>query len=141
MPAEARSDAMQAAQSDPRALLHELGALSTEVAPRIGPLLLLLASAADADPEVARLRTELDAARLARMTQVATSLAVITPLRDGLTVPDAGEIMWTYSSPELFGLLVQARGWTPERYGQFVADALIAALLPPEPATPSTRAT
>ena len=37
--------------------------------------------------------------------------------------------MWTYSSPELYELLVIRRGWSPERYGRFVAQALIAALL------------
>ena len=41
----------------------------------------------------------------------------------------AGEILWAYSSPELYELLVLTRGWTPERYGTFVADALVAALL------------
>ena len=41
--------------------------------------------------------------------------------------------MWAYTAPELFELLVRERRWTPERYGAFVADALIAALLPPEP--------
>src|SRR5689334_18733905 len=37
--AETRSDEMQASTQDPRALLHGLGALTTEVAPRIAPLL------------------------------------------------------------------------------------------------------
>jgi len=41
--------------------------------------------------------------------------------------------MWTYSSPELYELLVLTRGWPLERYGAFIADAMIAALLPPEP--------
>jgi hypothetical protein len=38
--------------------------------------------------------------------------------------------MWTYSSPELYQLLVIRCGWSPERFGEFVGDALIAALLP-----------
>lgn len=64
------------------------------------------------------------------MTQVAGRLAAKTPLRAGLTVEEAGEIMWTYSSPELYGLPVRTRGWTPERLGEFVSDSLVAALLP-----------
>jgi hypothetical protein len=40
--------------------------------------------------------------------------------------------MWTYSSPELYELLVIRLGWPAERYGTFIADAMIAALLPPE---------
>lgn len=38
-------------------------------------------------------------------------------------------MLWTYSSPELFELLVLRRRWRPARYGRFVADAVIAALL------------
>jgi AcrR family transcriptional regulator len=140
-PAQRRSDAMQAAEHNPERLLRNLGTLTTEVAPRIAPLLLLLAAAAQTDGEMGRLRTELDDARLSRMTDVARSLAAKTPLRAGLTVKKAGEIMWTYSSPELYGLLIITRGWTPARYGEFVGESLIAALLPASTAqSPSANA-
>jgi AcrR family transcriptional regulator len=129
VPAEQRSDAMQAAESDPRQMLRGLGTLTTEVAPRIAPLLLLLACAAETDTAVAQLRADLDAARLTRMTQVAQTLAAKTQLRPGLSIQEAAEIMWTYSSPELYGLLVLSRGWSPERYGQFVGETLVDALL------------
>ena len=42
----------------------------------------------------------------------------------------AGEIMWTYTSPELYQLLVLRRGWTPTELGDFVATAMMAVLLP-----------
>jgi AcrR family transcriptional regulator len=128
-PAEQRSDAMQAAESDPRRMLRGLGTLTTEVAPRIAPLLLLLATAAETDTALAELRADLDATRLTRMTQVAQTLAGKTRLRPGLSIQDAAEIMWTYSSPELYGLLVLSRDWSPERYGEFVGEALVDALL------------
>ncbi len=130
-PAEDRSDAMQASAPDAETMLRGLGTLTTEVAPRIAPLLLLLATAAESDTTVARLREELDAARLARMTTVAGALAAKGPLRAGLSIEDAAEIMWTYSSPELYGLLVGNRHWSPERYGQFVGQSLVDALLEP----------
>ena len=38
--------------------------------------------------------------------------------------------MWFYSAPQLYELLVMRLGWPLERYGEFVADAMIAALLP-----------
>jgi AcrR family transcriptional regulator len=134
VPAEQRSDAMQAAETDPARMLRGLGTLTTEVAPRIAPLLLLLATAAEADSAVAQLRTELDTARLARMTQVARTLAGKAQLRDGQSVEEAADIMWTYSSPELYRLLVLNRGWTPARYGQFVGESLVDALLGPNQA-------
>jgi AcrR family transcriptional regulator len=133
VPAEQRSDAMQANESDPRRILRGLGTLTTEVAPRIAPLLLLLATAGGTDPAVAQLRAELDAARLTRMTQVARGLAEKTTLRAGVSVQQAAEIMWTYSSPELYGLLVLGRNWPPARYGDFVGQSLVDALLGPDP--------
>jgi hypothetical protein len=51
-------------------------------------------------------------------------------LRPDITADQAADILWAYSSPELYELLVIRRGWPAERHGQFVAEALIAALLP-----------
>ena len=129
IPAEQRSDAMQVSETDPRRMLRGLGTLTTEVAPRNAPLLLLLSSAAEADPTMAQLRADFDAARLARMTHVAQILASKTQLRPGLSVEEAAEIIWAYSSPELYGLLVLTRGWRAERYGEFVGESLVDALL------------
>jgi AcrR family transcriptional regulator len=129
IPAEQRSDAMQAAETDPRRMLRALGTLTTEVAPRIAPLLLLLTTAAEIDTSMAQLRADFDTARLARMTHVAQTLASKTQLRLGLSVDEAADIMWAYSSPELYRLLVLTRGWRPERYGEFVGESLVDALL------------
>jgi hypothetical protein len=46
-----------------------------------------------------------------------------------MTVADAANVMWTYTAPELYELLVLRRGMPLETYGRFVADAMIAALL------------
>jgi AcrR family transcriptional regulator len=130
--AEIRSDALQATEPDPRQIIRGWGDLTTEVAPRVAPILLLVRAAA-ADPEMASLQSEMDALRLARMTRNAGSLADAGHLRDDVTVELAGEILWTYSSPELYDLLVLTRGWTLRRYADFIVNAMIAALLPFEP--------
>ena len=122
---------MQAAETDPATVLRGLGTLTAEVAPRIAPLLLLLVTAADGDPTLTELHAELENARLARMTHIARNLAAKTPLRRN--VDDTADIMWTYSSPELYRLLVLTRGWTPDRYGRFVAESLVDALLEHDP--------
>jgi AcrR family transcriptional regulator len=133
VPAETRSDALQATEPDPRKIIRGWGALTTEIAPRVAPILLLVRAAAAADPEMASLRSDLDAQRLQRMTRNARNLQASGHLRRDLNAKLAGEIMWTYSSPELYELLVLTRGWPLQRYGTFIADAMIAALLPPEP--------
>ena len=50
-------------------------------------------------------------------------------LRPGITLAHAADVLWTYSSAELYELLVIRRGWSSKTYGLFVADAMIKALL------------
>jgi AcrR family transcriptional regulator len=128
--AERRSDRMQASGSDPRQIIRGWGVLTMEVAPRVAPVLLLVRDAAASEPELAKLQEEMDAARLTRMTHNAQTLLNGGHLRKDITLEVAADVLWSYSSPELYELLVRRRGWPIERYGRFVADAIIAALLP-----------
>jgi AcrR family transcriptional regulator len=131
VPAEQRSDQIRDTEPDPRQILTAWGAFVTEIAPRTAPILLLARDAAASDPELAALLNEVSAARLERMTINARALSDAGHLRVGITVAQAADILWTYSSPELYELLVLCRGWSAEHYGRFVAQAMIAALLPP----------
>ncbi len=139
VPAEQRSDTMQATETDPARMLRGLGTLTTEVAPRIAPLLLLLATAAETDSALSQLRADLDNARLSRMAQVARTLRGKTRLRAGRSVDQAADILWAYSSADLYRLLVLERGWSAERYGEFVGESLVGALLEPSSPTDRTR--
>ena len=130
VPAERRSNRMQANESDPRKIVRGWGALAMEVAPRVAPVLLLVREAAASDPELARLQEEMDEARLTRMAHNARTLLKGGHLRHGVTLDAATDVLWTYSSPELYELLVIRRRWSVERYGRFIADSMIAALLP-----------
>jgi AcrR family transcriptional regulator len=130
--AEARSDMLQTTEPDPYVLMRGIGNLAGEVAPRVAPIMLLIRDAAVTDPEMAALKSELDDQRLERMIHNAGNLGDAGHLRSGLSTLEAGEIMWTYSSPELYELLTMKRGWSNERYAAFIAGALGAALLPPE---------
>src|SRR6478609_8971310 len=121
--AERRSDRMQSSERDPRNTIRGWSVLAMEVAPRVAPVLLLVRQAAASDPELARLQEEMDAARLTRMTLNA-----------------ATDVLWLYSSPELYELLVLRRDWSVQRYGEFIADAMIAALLPLTTTDPRLRA-
>jgi len=130
VPAEQRSDQIRDTEPDPRRILAAWGTFTAELGPRVVPIVLLARDAATSDPEVAALLEEISAARLERMRRNARGLASAGHLRPGITVDQAADIMWTYSSPELYDLLVLRRGWTAERYGQFIGQALINALLP-----------
>ena len=79
--------------------------------PGSSPIFLLARDAAAGDPEVAATLEQISAARLERMTVNARGLASAGHLRPGITPEQAADIMWTYSSPELYELLVIRRGW------------------------------
>ena len=128
--AERRSDAMRARETDPRRIIQSWGTFITEVAPRVSPILLLVRAASATDPEMATLQEEMDADRLRRMTKNALHLYDAGHLKPGMTLKQAGDLLWTFTSPELYELLVLRRGWSAERYGGFVAEQMIAALLP-----------
>lgn len=128
VPAEQRSDALRDAD-DPRTVIEGWGALVAEVSPQVSPLLLLLRAAAETDPDAAALYTDLDQARLDRMADNARHLARRGHFRANVTATVARDVLWLCSSPELYELLVQQRGWTPERLGGFVVDTVTGTLL------------
>jgi AcrR family transcriptional regulator len=130
VPAERRSDQIRDTEPDPCRILTAWGDFTTEIGPRIAPILTLARDAAASDPEVAVTLEQISAARLERMTANAARLLDAGHLRPGITVEQAADILWTYSSPELYDLLVLRRGWPADRFGRFVAQALISALLP-----------
>jgi AcrR family transcriptional regulator len=130
VPAEQRSDAVRVAEHDPRALIRAWGTLVTEVAARVAPIVLLIRAAAESDGRMAELLAEVDEQRLRRMEVNARTLLDRHDLRPELTLEDARDIMWAYTSPDLYELLVVRRGWSAERFGAFVAHQLTAALLP-----------
>jgi AcrR family transcriptional regulator len=124
--AETRSDALDA--EDLPELLQGWGRLATEVAPRVAPILLLVRVAAEHDPELADLARELDDTRRARMADNARRLADAGHLPPGLTLGRATDVLWTYSSPEVYDLLVVRSGWNLEQYAAFVTAGLAAHL-------------
>src|SRR4051812_373481 len=130
--AEDRSDAVQQTEKDPLAITRAFGGFVTEVAPRTAPIMLLIRDAAVSDPEMARLQAELDDERLRRMVHNARNLRTAGHLRGDLSIEEAGEIGWLYTAPQFYELLVMKRGWSIERFGAFVADALAAAYFPPD---------
>lgn len=130
VPAETRSDRLQLEEPDPRKIIDGWGKFVTEISPRGSPIVLLIRSAAATDPELLAILEEIDASRMRRMTTNARRLHRAGHLRPGLSVRAAADVLWTYSSPELYDLLVLRRGMSLPRFGRFVADAMAAALLP-----------
>jgi AcrR family transcriptional regulator len=117
-------------EPDPRRKLRLYGEFVAAVAPRHVPVQLLARAAAATDPEAAGVWEQLQAERLAGLTLFARALHDAGHLRPDVPMEEARDLLWTCNSPETYDLLVLQRGWTPERYGRWVADTLSAALLP-----------
>jgi hypothetical protein len=97
--------------------------------------MLLVRGAAATDPDMAALLNEAETQRRTRMRRNARLLQRRGWLRSGISLAQATDILWTYSSAELYELLVIKSHWLPQRYGQFIGNSLIAALLPHETRT------
>jgi AcrR family transcriptional regulator len=107
-----------------------LDRLPTSMA-RSAPIMLLIRSAAALDPEIAAVWQQLQTERLSGMAAFAADLVGTGQLRDDLTADAARDLLWTMTAVAIYELLVQDRGWTLDRYRQFLADAFIAALVRP----------
>lgn len=131
VPAPDRSDKISAGNLAPRAILRHWATLTTEVAPRVAPITLLVRSAAATDPDMATLLADINDERLNRMLHNAERLDSHGHLRAGLTVDRAAEIMFAYTAPELYEILMIQRGWPISDYGDFIYRGLVAELLNP----------
>ncbi len=129
VPAFQRSDEMRAREPDPRRVIRKWASFLTEVMPRVAPILLLVRSAAATDPEVAVLWEELEDQRLERMTDNARHFSDGGHLRRDRTLTLARDVLWAYTSPELYERLVLRQGWPLKTYGQFVSEGIAAAIL------------
>src|SRR6266487_657851 len=126
-----RRPAIQAviAETDPRRQIARYVATQPGIHARVAPLMRVLAGAAATDPDLARVLRDMEDLRLAGMHGFAQLLADRGALRPDLSVEHARDILWTVNSHAVYDQLVAQRGWPPEQYQAWLADALTHALL------------
>lgn len=117
------------AEPDPLKKLLAYGDHLAEVAPATGPIQLVVRAAAATDPGAAQVWEQLQAERLTGMSVFARRLNEGGHLRKGVSVNEARDVLWAHNSPEVWDLLVNQRNWTNKRYGRWVGQQLVAALL------------
>jgi AcrR family transcriptional regulator len=105
---------------DPYEIVRGWSRLSTEVSPRVSPLLLLVRDAVVVQPRLRDLLTELDDVRHERMSENAQFLHDAGHLRQGVTARSAADLMWSVTSPEMYELLVLRRGWSLDQYADYI---------------------
>jgi len=98
---------------------------------RSGPLQQMLRAAVAADPECAGLLEVTRQQRIDGQSRIASILAAKNALADGLTEPEALDIIYALMSPEVHHILAVERHWSADHYEQWLARTLATALLPP----------
>jgi AcrR family transcriptional regulator len=117
------------ADRDSKNQLSGFAGITRGIMSRVEPVHRILVSAAGSDPDAAALLAEQTRQRRQGQARIARSLARAGALRPKLRERDAADIIHALMSPEVYRLLVCDRGWTPERYEQWLKDILIDQLL------------
>jgi AcrR family transcriptional regulator len=89
----------------------------------------LLRGAGVVAPELARLEQERERIRYEREEAMIHSLRDAKRLRPGLSYRAARDIMWTLTASDVYRMLVRERGWSSQKYQDWLADTMVHSLL------------
>jgi len=94
-----------------------------------GAILDLLRGAGVVAPELARLERRKEEQRYERQEGTIALLHSSGKLRTGLDYTTARDIFWALTGRDLFRMLVRDRGWSADRYEDWLADTLVRCLV------------
>ena len=98
---------------------------------RVGPLLQVLDAVSSSDPVLAELRDRVAAERREGLRSgLGRLLAQRGVLRPGLSAQRAGDIVYAVCGQATYHSLVTQCGWTEQEYQDWLAETLVAVLLP-----------
>jgi AcrR family transcriptional regulator len=117
------------AEPDPARLLAGFATITAAINGRSHEVYRVLESAAGSDPAAAALLADLQRQGDHGQGQLARTLARKRKLRKGLREGDAADVIHALMSPEVFRLLVVDRGWSSQRYEEWLAITLAGQLL------------
>jgi AcrR family transcriptional regulator len=109
-------------EPDPEKTLRLNARNARRVKERIGDVLGVIREAAPLDPDIAALWDRIQSDFYDNQRTVLRSI--------GLDADAAADVLWTLNHPDVWLLLVGRRGWTPEQWERWFADAACAQLLP-----------
>jgi AcrR family transcriptional regulator len=99
-----------------RFMLH--AAFSAKTAQRIAPFQLMVQSAADSEPAAAAMLEEMGRQRLAGLTVMANEAAKTRQL--AVSKEECRDLVWSMTDGMLWHRLVNERGWTNERFAEWL---------------------
>lgn len=81
------------------------------------------------DPALLERHKQSEESRLRRLREVTEALVQGGRLRGGIVAADALDVLWVMTGPECYWKFVHQRGWTPDRFEQWLGESLIRVLL------------
>ena len=110
--------------TDADTLLDLLTDIASSLHPRSWDVMEIVRGAATSDPAIAELWDERVRLRHVNQTTIAKRLHELEALPDGTSVEQAADLLWLYTAPENFHMLVIERGWSIERYRRWFRAAV-----------------
>lgn len=80
-------------------------------------------------PALRQLEEEFEAMRYEMQRERLEALAASARMKPGLATDDARRLMWMYTGRELYRMLVEAGGWSADKYEAWLASVLIDTLV------------
>jgi AcrR family transcriptional regulator len=128
------------AEPDPVTLVNAFAHIAREVMERSAAIQHVLLTAAHVDTDAAELLAEIRRQRHTGQSRIVAALAARGALDPDLDVAEAADIVYALLSPDVYRILTIERGWTTDRYENWIARSL-GELLPAgrrPPATPNS---
>jgi AcrR family transcriptional regulator len=129
LPERPRSVAIRS-EADPRKYLTLYSELITEMGGRLAGIYEAVRGAAGVDADARALWESHLAQRRVGAGNVVGDVLRKGELRHGMDREAAADIVWVLNDPGLYHMFVQRRGWTPDHFGQWLAETMIRQLLP-----------
>jgi len=117
------------AEPDPHRLLAGFAGVTTAINARTNAVYRVLVGAATSDPGAAQLLGAIGQQRDEGQRGIARALSRAGALRAGVRERDAADLVHALMAPEVYRLLVVDRGWTPDRYREWLTATLVQQLL------------
>lgn len=117
------------AEPDPRRQLRLAASVMRTILEREADILNLLWQAGGGDSDLAAAWRQGHQQRLSRLGEILNVIAQKAALRPEISIERAIDTLWLLGSHEVYRLLVDERGWTPQQYEDWLADTATALLL------------
>jgi AcrR family transcriptional regulator len=116
------------AATDADTLLDRLAELAETVQRRSWDVLEIVRGAASSDPAIAELHGQRQRARHANQRTIANRLRELGALPDQASVDAAADLLWLYTSSDIYRMLVIERHWSARRYRDWFRSTVAAIL-------------